>query len=67
MLGIGVETVEQKIKELFPDLNCIILDSQHAKTSKQAREIISKFYEKPGSVLIGTEMALHYLRDPIET
>lgn len=66
MLGIGVETVEQKIKELFPDLNCIILDSQHAKTSKQAREIISKFYEKPGSVLIGTEMALHYLRDPIE-
>jgi primosomal protein N' len=66
MLGIGVETVAEKIKEKFPEMNIFILDSQHAKTSKQAREIISEFYNKPGSVLIGTEMALHYMRDPIE-
>ncbi len=66
MLGIGVETVHEKIKAEFPELNCLILDSQHAKTSKQAKDIISEFYDKPGSVLIGTEMALHYLREPIE-
>ncbi|MBP7846482.1 MAG: hypothetical protein KA007_03510, partial [Candidatus Pacebacteria bacterium] len=66
MLGIGVEGVAEKIKEQFPDLTLFILDSHHAKTSKQAREIIDAFYEKAGSVLIGTEMALHYMRDPIE-
>lgn len=66
MLGIGVETVEGKIKENFPDSIIFKLDSQHAKTPKQAREIISEFYGKPGSILIGTEMALHYLREPIE-
>jgi primosomal protein N' (replication factor Y) len=66
MLGIGVENVAEKIKEKFPDIQIFILDSQHAKTSKQAREIISEFYDKPGSVLIGTEMALHYMREPIE-
>jgi len=66
MLGIGVETVAQKIKEKFPETQLFILDSQHAKTGKQAHEIISEFYSKPGSILIGTEMALHYLREPIE-
>ncbi len=66
MLGIGVETVAEKIKSVFPEMNVIVLDSQHAKTGKQAREIISEFYNKPGSVLIGTEMALHYMREPIE-
>ncbi len=66
MLGIGVETVAEKIKQEFPDLNLFILDSQHAKTSKQAREIISEFYNTAGSVLIGTEMALHYMREPVE-
>ncbi|MFA7193875.1 MAG: hypothetical protein WC087_03085 [Candidatus Paceibacterota bacterium] len=66
MLGIGVEGVAEKIKETFPDLNLFILDSQHAKTSKQAREIIEAFYAKPGSVLIGTEMALHYMNEPVE-
>jgi primosomal protein N' len=66
MLGIGVEGVAEKIKEKIPDQNIFILDSQHAKTSKQAREIIDQFYDKPGSVLIGTEMALHYMKDPIE-
>lgn len=66
MLGIGVETVAEKIKIDFPDTTIFILDSQHAKTGKQAREIISEFYNKPGSVLVGTEMALHYMKEPIE-
>ncbi len=66
MLGIGVETVAEKIKSEFPDLNVFILDSQHAKTPKQAREIISDFKNNAGSVLVGTEMALHYMREPIE-
>lgn len=66
MLGIGVETVAENIKEKFPDMNVLVLDSRHATTSKQAKEIIAEFYNKPGSVLVGTEMALHYMREPVE-
>lgn len=66
MLGIGVETVTEEVKKQFPNLEVFVLDGQHAKTAKQAKEIIDNFYKKPGGVLIGTEMALGYLRDPVE-
>jgi primosomal protein N' len=65
-LGIGIETVEREIKEKFPELDPYILDRDHVKNPKQAKKIIDQFYNQPGGVLIGTQMALEYLRDPIE-
>lgn len=65
-LGIGVETVSTEIHNTFPDATVFILDSEHATTGLQARKIIDAFYAKPGSILVATEMALSYLREPIE-
>lgn len=65
-IGIGVDMIAEEIEKRFKDQKVFVLDSEKAKTHKQARDIISKFYETPGSVLIGTEMALLYLREPIE-
>ena len=64
-LGIGSQLVEQDLQKEFPKLKIFILDSDHVKTQKQAQAVIDKFHSNPGSVLIGTEMALLYLRDEI--
>ncbi len=60
-LGIGTELVAEEIQAIFPNFNIFRLDADTAKTHTQAVEIAKKFYETPGSVLIGTEMALLYL------
>lgn len=65
-LGIGTEKVYEEIKKLFPDTLVQILDKENAKNHKEAVKIRNSFYENPGSILIGTEMALAYLNQEIE-
>src|ERR1035437_3408574 len=65
-LGIGLEGVVQEITKLFPDIKIFRLDKDNAKTEKKVLEIIQKFKNTPGSVLVGTELALLYLDEPIE-
>ncbi len=65
-LGIGSQLVKKEIERDFPKLKIFILDSDHVKTSKQANSVIEKFNINPGSILIGTEMALVYLKDEID-
>lgn len=64
-LGIGIETVEKEIKILFPDSMLFVMDKSRIKTHKQAVSMIDKFYDHPGSILLGTEMALTYLTKKI--
>lgn len=64
-VGIGINLVAEKIKDKFPDIKTFILDSETAKTDKAARDIIQKFKFAPGSILIGTEIALSYLHEPV--
>jgi primosomal protein N' (replication factor Y) len=61
--GIGIEAVEEEIKQKFPNIKIFKIDSDSASTHKKAVEIVTKFYSSPGSVLLGTEMALLYLKD----
>jgi len=65
-LGIGIELIENVIREMFPDLTLFRMDKDSVKTHKQATSIAARFYNAPGSVLLGTEMALLYLERPIE-
>jgi primosomal protein N' (replication factor Y) (superfamily II helicase) len=66
LLGIGIERIEQELAASFPDLKIFKLDSDTIKTGKKARDLCQKFLASPGSVLLGTEMATHYLQDKIE-
>lgn len=66
LLGLGTEKIEEEIKKILPKIKIFRLDSDVTKTSKKAKEIITLFYSSPGSVLIGTEMALNHLGDKIE-
>ena len=62
-LGIGTDTVYEEIKRNFPKINIFKLDKDSVSTAKEALEIIKKFENTPGSILIGTEMALFYLKE----
>jgi len=66
LLGSGSEKIEQEILEHWPDVSLFRLDSDTAKTAVKAREILQKFLNTPGSILIGTNLALNYLREKVE-
>jgi primosomal protein N' (replication factor Y) len=63
--GIGIEAVEEELKANFPNLKIFKIDSDSVSTHKKAVEVMNKFYASPGSVLLGTEMALLYLQDQV--
>lgn len=62
-LGVGIESAEKEIKKKFPLTTLFIMDRDRVKTHAQAEKIIKKFYDTPGSVLLGTELALPYLKE----
>lgn len=64
-LGIGSELIAEEVSRLFPDHSIFRLDADTVKTHTQAKAVAKKFYEAPGGVLIGTEMALPYLDQPV--
>lgn len=66
-LGLGVETIAKELRQRLPDQPIIRLDSDSTKTKKAAQQAAAKFLKQPGSLLIGTEMALNYVREPVET
>ena len=63
-LGIGTDKVYEEIKNLFPKTKIIQIDKE-ATTQKEAREAIIEFNRSPGSILIGTEMAMSYLQEEV--
>jgi primosomal protein N' len=65
-LGIATETIEQYVQNYFPDIKTFVFNSDRIKTQKQAKKLIEDFYNTPGAILIGTEMALLYAREEIE-
>jgi len=64
-VGIGIDMIEEKIKDRFKDIKIFRLDSDVSKTEKSSLDIVQKFYNSPGSILLGTEMALLYLKEKI--
>jgi len=65
-LGVGLEKVQEEIKKLFPKIKVFSLSSDIVKDYKRGYEIIKNFMESPGSVLVGTEMALLYMHEAVE-
>ncbi|MEI6480021.1 MAG: primosomal protein N' [bacterium] len=65
-LGIGVESIEKELRTHFPDISIFKIDQDTVKNHKKAKEISREFYKTPGSILLGTEMALLYLDEQVE-
>lgn len=65
-LGIGIDRVLNTIQEQIPNAKIFIMDSDRIKTHKQAKKIRDDFFSTPGSILLGTELALPYLNQKVE-
>ncbi len=65
-LGIGTERIVEELQEKLPDAKLFLFDKHNVPTPKGAKALIAKFYSTPGSILVGTEMALPYLDKPIQ-
>jgi len=65
-LGIGIERVVEEAKKDFPDVSFFRIDQEVIKTRKQGQKISDQFYNTPGSILIGTEMALSFLSERVK-
>ncbi len=64
-LGIGVERVEEEVRRLFPTIHIARVDKDKTPTRALIKKTIASFLESPGSVLIGTEVALAALKKKI--
>ncbi|MFC1756985.1 primosomal protein N' [Patescibacteria group bacterium] len=65
-LGIGIQKIGEEIKNLFPDFKIFRLDSDVVKTRLQGKELIKKYTETPGSILLATEMLFSFLESSVE-
>jgi len=66
-LGIGCDTVRNEIAELFPDTPIIQIDALHCTTKTQALRAYQTFKESRSGILLGTEMALRAIDEPVES
>jgi primosomal protein N' len=64
-LGIGTERVYEETRNRFPEADIILIDKDTTKTRVQVNKAIKTFLETPGAILIGTELALMYLKEKI--
>ena len=65
-MGIGIDRVATEIRELFPDIDLFQVDADSTKTPAQIDNIIEQFKNRPGSILLGTELVLIHIKEKIE-
>ncbi|MDP2650264.1 MAG: hypothetical protein Q8P16_01745, partial [bacterium] len=64
-LGIGIERITEYLTRAFPDVPVFRIDSDTIKTPKQAADTMDAFENARPAVLVGTEMALPLIREPV--
>lgn len=65
-LGIGVDRIKEEVLKIAPDAKIFQIDSLNTSTHLKAERAMKAFINTPGSVLIGTQMALDYLPEGAE-
>lgn len=66
-LGIGADGVYEELKKNFPKTKIFKLDKEEVTTAKDARAIVKEFENSKGAILLGTQMALFYLRKKVSS
>lgn len=64
--GIGIQQVVAHARKLFPKLPLLVFDHTTATTHQKAKKLATQFYTQKGGLLIGTNMTLPYLTEPVE-
>lgn len=64
--GSGSEKIEKEISSSLPEVKVFRLDKDNMRTEMNAERIVQKFLSSPGSVLVGTELALSRMTENVE-
>lgn len=65
-LGVGVDRVADELKKTFPEQNVLVMTKDTAGTHAIAEKISAEFYTTKGSILVGTERMLPYIKEPVD-
>jgi primosomal protein N' (replication factor Y) len=65
-LGIGIDRVYEEIQKEFPSVDVFKIDADTTKTDSHVEASLEQFRAKPGSILLGTEMALLHITEKID-
>lgn len=65
--GIGTDSATAELENTFPKTPIYKLDKNSAKSASQAKKIVRDFENEKGAILVGTELALGYLNNEVET
>jgi primosomal protein N' len=64
--GIGIQHIHDECRKLFPDTPITIFDHTTATTYKKALMLKKTISNQKGAILIGTQMVMPFLPDPID-
>jgi primosomal protein N' (replication factor Y) len=64
--GSGNEKIEKEIIESLPEVKVFRLDKDNMKSETNAEKIVHRFLSSPGSVMVGTELALSRITENVE-
>jgi primosomal protein N' (replication factor Y) len=64
-VGIGIDLVAKKLRDKFSDIKIFMIDADSTKTEKAVKETLNEWKSSPGSVLLGTDMMLGYIHEPV--
>lgn len=65
-LGIGLDRAGEIIASEVPSVHVFRLDRDHINSHKDAKKAVEEFYRSSSAILLGTEMLLPYLDEPVE-
>lgn len=66
-LGLGTQRVAQEVSQTFPGINVLRWDTDAARNTKSHEEVLNRFIDGEGQVLVGTQMIAKGLHIPSVT
>lgn len=63
--GIGVEKIGEELKRILPEVKLFRLDSDVARSRKEAEKIKEDFLSREGNFLVATEIFLNFFQNPL--
>lgn len=66
-LGVGIEHVEEVLKEHFPEIPLMRIDADTTNTPKKIHAALDTWQSSRGAVLLTTEIGLPYITDEAHT
>jgi primosomal protein N' len=65
-LGIGIDRVEEEIRDISPGADIFKIDADTVKTDKEIADRLEKWRARPGAILLGTEASMLHIKEKVD-